>query len=155
MQQNKKVYYHTLSLLLLAAIGLGAEELPFDKLAEAAYPQEVVVRGFLYHTPNGDWVLAAEPNLKSCCQGAGHKVDRQIFVGGDIGQPEPGRVYSLKGFFSKNPVYDTSGNVVQLYHLQNVRQMATGSYLSPFVLLLICLALAILFCALLKAYRIN
>lgn len=53
---------------------------------EALQNQTVQIRGFLYHKldEEGMWVLAAEPNLKSCCVGNKDKAGRQLIVNGDM-----------------------------------------------------------------------
>lgn len=92
-----------LLFLLLSSRMLCGNELSFDDLSAAPYPQEVIMRGFLYRTQSGDLVLASEPNLKSCCVGAKHKSKQQIFVEGDVGNPEAGEVYLLHGIFNVDP----------------------------------------------------
>ena len=93
-----------LLLFILCSGTLFANELSFEALADAAYPREVTLRGFLYRTQAGDLVLAAEPNLKSCCVGAQHKVKKQIFVEGHIENPIAGQVYVLQGIFTVDPI---------------------------------------------------
>jgi hypothetical protein len=46
--------------------------------------QLVAIRGFLYETPESLMVLAAEPDLKSCCVGSASKRQRQLLVTGNI-----------------------------------------------------------------------
>lgn len=80
-----------------------AHELSFESLGDTSYPQEVSMRGFLYRTQAGDLVLAAEPNLKSCCVGAPHQVKKQIFVTGNIENPIAGKVYVVQGNLTVDP----------------------------------------------------
>ena len=48
--------------------------------AEEFLDQVIAVRGFLYRSENGKWVLADTPNLKSCCIGNTKNPSRQIYV---------------------------------------------------------------------------
>jgi hypothetical protein len=110
-------------LFLAAAEASEPASLSFENLADTPSHQEVIVRGFLYQTKEGGWLLAAVPNLKSCCFAARHCVERQIFVEGDMGQPHPGRVYSVQGTFVVEPVKDKDNQLLQLYHLKNASLM--------------------------------
>lgn len=44
----------------------------------------IQVRGFLYHLPSGELILADQPNLKSCCIGSKHLAEHQIQIKGNI-----------------------------------------------------------------------
>jgi hypothetical protein len=78
---------------------------------------EVEVRGFLYKTAKEDWILAAQPNLKSCCVGSSEKINQQIFLEGDPGMEASTKPVLLQGRFLINPVYGPDGNLQKLYHL--------------------------------------
>jgi hypothetical protein len=56
--------------------------------------QEVIIRGFLYSVGNDGWILASEPNLKSCCVGASGKRSLQIYAEGSLPK-EPTRAAIL------------------------------------------------------------
>ena len=43
--------------------------------------KEITIRGFLYRTDDS-WILAAQPNLRSCCVGQGAAAKNQISVVG-------------------------------------------------------------------------
>lgn len=49
----------------------------FGKYADG---QKVKIRGFLYQTKEGKSVLAAEPNLKTCCVGSQANIHKQIYL---------------------------------------------------------------------------
>lgn len=112
------------AFLLLNCFLAELPHLNFNKLSETVQ-QEVIVRGFLYQNARGDWILAAEPNLKTCCVGSPEKMESQIFVAGDVsqqvGQPKAGRVYTLQGTFEIEHLKDSSGNLLKLYHLKNAK----------------------------------
>ncbi|MEX1012661.1 MAG: hypothetical protein WD595_05370 [Waddliaceae bacterium] len=57
-----------------------AEPLTFNDDFFAHAGQEVKIRGFLYEKPDGTFILAAQPNLKSCCLGR----TNQLRVEGDV-----------------------------------------------------------------------
>ncbi len=54
-------------------------------VASDALDQQVVqIRGFLYTADDGQQILAAEPNLKSCCVASEAKIGQQIVVLGEL-----------------------------------------------------------------------
>ncbi len=79
----------------------------------------VSVRGFLYQSDEGKWILASTPNLKTCCVGKGTKALSQIQVEGDLETPSAGRAVNLQGTFKVNPKYDQQGHLLGLYELKN------------------------------------
>jgi hypothetical protein len=75
----------------------------------------VQIRGFLYKTDRGESLLAAEPDLKSCCVGTTLKRDKQLLIIGEIESKN----------YSKIPVTLQGDLIVDLerpfrYHLEKV-----------------------------------
>ncbi len=57
----------------------------------------VELKGFLFRTEGGAWILSSEPNLKSCCVGAGHKTSSQITLLGDFSDCSPHKPLETRG----------------------------------------------------------
>lgn len=60
----------------------------------------VCIRGFLYRKEPELWVLAAEPNLKSCCIRAETQRFQQIHLIGDASKIDTSRAVTLQGTLS-------------------------------------------------------
>lgn len=73
-------------------------QLPHELLDDQ--DQLVQIRGFLYKTALGSedaWILAAEPNLKSCCMGSSGKRGLQLIATGDLPESPPSTAVVLQG----------------------------------------------------------
>ncbi len=82
--------------------------------------QEVKVRGFLYKTPDDQWILASQPDLKSCCVGTNNMVSQQIYLKTDLlTNNTPSNVITLSGKFFINPIWNDKQELSQLYLLDN------------------------------------
>lgn len=100
-------------------ISLSFQQLVDEK--EQIADQEVLIRGFLYKTDNGQWVLASEPNLRTCCVGSSNHVKKQIFLENSyVGAHPNAELVSIQGILRKDPMKDVQGNLIQYYSLQNV-----------------------------------
>lgn len=64
---------------------------------DAPSGQLIEIRGFLYETNDHHPILAAEPNLKSCCVGSSSKRNRQLLVIGDSPSINQTNAITLKG----------------------------------------------------------
>lgn len=122
----KKIRRLTL-IILAAAAPLSASEpapLTFQDLenketVERCDRRYVEVKGFLYKTKGGDYVLASSPNLKTCCTGSKENVRKQIYPTGDLPFHPSRRSVKLRGTFKVKPRKDDAGNLKKLYHLEN------------------------------------
>ncbi len=81
--------------------------------------QRVTVHGFLYQSDDGGWVLAPQPNLKTCCVGSAQHARNQIRVKGEIRSVTPGLVVAVDGTFHAKPKYDTHGQLQALFELDD------------------------------------
>lgn len=80
--------------------------------------QKIKIRGFLYKSEDGEFVLASQPNLKSCCVGTKSKVAQQIIVKGDSTLKLSSYVVLLEGVLKVDPQYNQEGELVHLYVLE-------------------------------------
>lgn len=62
---------------------LCGDQISFSDLGEKWADQKIEIRGFLYRMEEGQLILAAEPNLKSCCVGTAKNRNKQITIKSD------------------------------------------------------------------------
>lgn len=74
--------------------------LTFQNLSIEVVGQKIEIRGFLYPYEENVWVLASEPNLKTCCVG---KKKTQVFVEGAFSDMPSGYVVNVQGELSLDP----------------------------------------------------
>lgn len=96
---------------------------------------EIKMRGFLYHDGNQDrWILASEPNLKTCCVGTHGKIGQQIIVEGDFRDISGTGAVTIQGYLLIDPRWDQEGKLVQLYRLEDASVLPEGWPVNTFVL---------------------
>lgn len=109
------------------------KQLTIEQLIEEAdiYQHNLVrVRGFLYQDQHHHWILASQPNLKSCCIGNSKKVDQQIFLSSFTPSTSYKYAVTLEGTFYKEPILDKEGKLIQLYHMKNPTLLKNFSFWS-------------------------
>lgn len=91
-------------IFLFLPLASWCEEAPlvtFEQLQEDAFrgilPLEVTMRGFIYPVSEGQFILAGEPHLKSCCVGAAHHQQRQVILRGPFGAVSPAQAVTITG----------------------------------------------------------
>jgi len=123
--------------------------LNFYELPEFAntslHADEVQIRGFLYVSKNDALVLAAEPNLRSCCVGKREMKNKQLIVSGDIKKDViDGSAVLLQGRF----VADRDG-----YRLENASVVEEKGFMKEGLLVLglgICLLGIVFYCRIIR-----
>lgn len=63
----------------------------------------VQIRGFSYQTSDGQYILSAEPNLKSCCVGSADKSRQQILLGDSISTFPGSQAIVVRGSLHVHP----------------------------------------------------
>lgn len=66
--------------------------------------KKVKIKGFLYTNLKKEWVLSAEPHLKTCCVGSKGKVEQQIFLDGIFNDKMINRIIEMEGIFKFDPL---------------------------------------------------
>lgn len=101
-------------------ISLSFSELQTIKIENNRY---VSLRGFLYKNEQGEWILASQPNLKSCCLGTSHKAKEQIAVSFESlpSLPSKGQAITLEGFLVYAAPSDPHGQEKALYRLEKAQ----------------------------------
>lgn len=89
--------------------------------------QRVQIRGFWYSLAPDQGILAASPQLKSCCVGASSKIYQQLKVKGNIAPSSYHGAITLEGIFKIQPLTGAEGQVVQYYRLEEAREIETPS----------------------------
>jgi hypothetical protein len=117
------VFLKILLITLLAYADSGSlTTLSFDQPDWISFHQsEVRICGFLYQTREGQWILASEPYLKSCCIGSDDKIDNQIVILGLQVQTPPSQAVTIQGIFFVDPTYMQNGELRQLYKIEKAQ----------------------------------
>lgn len=90
-----------------------------ESAASMYHGREVTVRGFLYQSLDRRWILASEPNLKTCCVGSPRKVWQQIIVDGEFESVPSNKVVQIAGTLIVDPVRDDKNALTQVFRLEN------------------------------------
>lgn len=109
----------------------------------------VSLRGFLYHSADGRWVLSSQPDLKTCCVGSSRNAFEQVTLNGDFHSPSPNIAVTVEGVFRILPSYDAEDRLVSMFYLDNSfvtpeSSMATAISLTFLTGLTLALALFVL-----------
>lgn len=100
-------------------------ETDWNRFAEG---EELSLRGFLYRSEDGQWILSPEPNLRSCCIGTKLKKDTQIALEGQLDESSINKAVTVKGIWSKEPRF-------QLSHAQiEKNDIASIWWIIPFIM---------------------
>ena len=90
--------------------------------------RQVFVRGFCYQTPEYEWILSTQPDLKTCCIGTPKGVRREIFLEfpsetllNSLNVQGAGQVVQVMGTFHIKPEYNDRGELAKLYVLSHPR----------------------------------
>ena len=83
-------------------------------LSSISNGEELSLRGFLYKTDQGEWILSAEPNLKSCCVGTKSKAQSQVALSGNLDESHLQKAVTVKGNWSKEPRYQIKNAEIEV-----------------------------------------
>jgi hypothetical protein len=105
-----------------SAFGNHSVKLKKDDIIKKWHNQHVQIRGFLYHAPDGRWILASEPNLKTCCIGSSAKSLQQITVLGAFDEIPLSQAVALQGTFQiEGPLWNKQSGPIIRYYLINAK----------------------------------
>jgi hypothetical protein len=94
----------------------------------------VQVRGFWYPISSDRGVLSAYADLKSCCLQTPAKIHQQLIVKGQLDSIPAHRVVTLEGIFKIEPLYNKEGELIQIYLLEEARELRQVTSYLPLAL---------------------
>lgn len=95
----------------------------------APYHQhQVIIKGFLYSSSNHQWILASEPNLKSCCVASSEKISQQLMLADNFAGTSSNRAINVSGIFMIDPIWNQQGQLIQLYRLSDASIVKNDSW---------------------------
>ncbi len=113
------------------------ENHPFNSL----HNQLVQVRGFWYPMTPEHGILSAHSGLKSCCLATTDKLHQQLIVKGQLRSFPVQRVITLEGIFKIEPLYNSQGELIQIYVLEQAREVQQATSYAIFLILFFFLVL--------------
>lgn len=90
--------------------------------------KKIKIRGFWYPLQEDAGVLTSIPQLKSCCILAPAKVTQQVLVKGEISSLTAQRAATVEGIFRIRPLYNEKGELVQLYVLEEAKEIPSSHF---------------------------
>jgi hypothetical protein len=74
----------------------------WEQLNDTKEGESLSLKGFLYQTAEGSWILSANPHLKSCCIGCSEKQHSQIYLSDEYSSFNKNRPLYVQGYVHKN-----------------------------------------------------
>lgn len=96
---------------------------------------EVEIRGFLFQAHDGVWILASDPQLKSCCIGAASLAKHQLYLDRQFSINDAGRPIKLHGKLRRSLQYSPDGKIKTLYKLLQTEPVDQAPLSFPWVTL--------------------
>lgn len=142
-----------LMLLCRADCLLGAEAFftPDQVVQMEELPNNTIkIRGFLYESGKGTWILAAQPNLTSCCLHSLDKINEKVLIRGDFSPGVGNQVAEFEGVLSKYFLYYGEGRQERFFELKKAVLLSKSNPAVPYksfaVLMILILGLFCLHC---------
>ncbi|WP_075882550.1 hypothetical protein [Candidatus Protochlamydia sp. W-9] len=115
-----------------------SSQITFEELQSENYffipEQSVQIKGFIYQSPWNTFILASQPNLKSCCIDNSHQAAQQIFLKG-IDKISTNQMVTVQGIL-KLQVQEEGKKLRQFYILENAEIISQK--VLPFWTLIFC-----------------
>jgi len=84
---------------MMQVFALSFDDLANENTVSQADGKQVTMRGFLYPKEDGSWILAPQPNMKSCCL----NTKRHVVVLGDFSNIPSYKAITITGTFIVEP----------------------------------------------------
>ena len=117
--------------------------------------KEIVVRGFLFQTSTGSWILSEKPDVKSCCAGSPAKAIQQIFLDGSYNKSDINKAVTMQGNFLIDIQKDEQNKTTQYYRLSSAKKISNSRRRSPFAIISITTLAVVASAAFIKNKRKN